>query len=45
MSTVVWTVLAVGAIVGMFVACVLVVTAGVRLLENALDRRRRKQPG
>jgi hypothetical protein len=41
MSTIVWTVLAGGAIVGMFAACVIVVAAGVRMLEGALARRRR----
>lgn len=41
MATFVWTVLAGGAIVGMFAACVIVVAAGVRMLEGALARRRR----
>ena len=42
MSTAVWTVFAVGAMVGIFVSCVVVVTAGVRVLENALAKRRQK---
>jgi len=42
MSTAVWTVFAVAAMVGIFAGCVVVVTAGVRVLENALARRRQK---
>jgi len=44
MSTAVWTVLAVGGMVGMFAACVVVVAAGVRVLEGAVMKRRRKPP-
>jgi hypothetical protein len=42
MSTVVWTVLTFMALAGMFGACTLAVVAGIRLLEGALDRRRRQ---
>ena len=42
MSTTVWTVLAVAGMVGIFAACVIVVAAGVRVLEFALAKRRRK---
>jgi len=42
MSTVLWTTFAVGAMVGIFVGCVVVVAAGVRVLEHALAKRRRK---
>jgi hypothetical protein len=42
MSTAIWTVLAVGAMIGMFAACVVVVTAGVRMLEGAVAKRREK---
>jgi hypothetical protein len=41
MSTAVWTVFAVGAMVGIFAACVVVVAAGVRLLESAVAKRRK----
>jgi putative Ca2+/H+ antiporter (TMEM165/GDT1 family) len=42
----IWMVFAIGAMVGMFAACILAVTIGVRFLENALERRRRqKQAG
>ena len=44
MSTAVWTAFAVVAMVGMFAGCVIVVTAGVRALENALARRRGRTP-
>jgi hypothetical protein len=40
MATIVWTTLAVGAIVGLFAACAIVVTACVRALEGVLARRR-----
>jgi hypothetical protein len=43
MSTAVWTVLAVGAMVGIFGGCVIAVAAGVRVLEHAIARRRRKE--
>jgi hypothetical protein len=42
MSTAIWTVLAVAALGGIFATCVVVVAAGVRVLENALARRRQK---
>jgi len=45
MPAALWMVFAVTAMVGLFVACVLVVTAGIRVLENAIDRRRRKSAG
>jgi len=40
MSTAVWTVFAVGAMIGMFAACVVVVVVGVRVLEGVLEKRR-----
>ena len=43
MSTAVWTVFAVVAMVGIFASCVVVVAAGVRVLENAIVKRRPKQ--
>ncbi|MGZ5165760.1 MAG: hypothetical protein ACXWCQ_35140 [Burkholderiales bacterium] len=42
MSTAIWTVFAVGAMVGIFAACVIVVVAGVRVFENARAKRRAK---
>jgi hypothetical protein len=45
MATAVWTVLAIGAMAGMFAACILAVTVGVRLLENMLARRRQNPSG
>jgi hypothetical protein len=42
-STAIWTVLAVGVMVGMFAGCVIAVAVGVRVLENALARRRAKR--
>lgn len=42
MSTAVWTVFAVGAMVGIFAGCVFVVATGVRLLESACKKRGRK---
>jgi heme exporter protein D len=41
MPAAVWLAFAVTAMVGIFVACVLVVAAGVRVLEGVLARRRR----
>jgi hypothetical protein len=41
-STAVWTVLAVGAMVGIFAACVGAVVIGVRMLERSLAKRRKK---
>ena len=43
MSTAIWTVFAVAAMVGIFGACVIAVTAGVRVLEGVFARRRQKQ--
>ncbi len=43
MATAVWTVFAVGAMVGIFAACVVAVVIGVRWLENALARHRAKR--
>ena len=43
MSTAVWTVFAVGAMVGIFAACVVAVAVGVRLIESALAKRRMKK--
>jgi hypothetical protein len=42
MSTAVWTALAVAGMAGIFAACVIVVVAGVRVLEGAVAKRRRK---
>jgi len=42
MSTVIWTGLTIVAMVGMFAACVVVVVGGVRVLESALAKHRRK---
>jgi hypothetical protein len=42
MSTAVWTVFAVGSMVGIFAACVIAVAVGVRMLERALGKRRKK---
>jgi hypothetical protein len=43
MSTAVWTVFAVGAMVAIFGGCVIVVAAGVRGLEHLLARRRERR--
>ena len=43
MSTTVWTVFAVGAMVGIFAACVVAVVVGVRLLEHLVVKRRQKR--
>jgi hypothetical protein len=43
MSTVVWTAFAAVAMAGIFAGCVLVVAAGVRVLENALAKRRQQK--
>jgi hypothetical protein len=45
MLTAIWMVLAIGAMVGMFAACVIVVAVAVRMLENALAKRRQRQAG
>lgn len=42
MATAVWWVVAVGAMVGTFAACVILVAVGVRVLENVLARRRQR---
>jgi hypothetical protein len=42
MATVVWTVFAVGVMIGIFASCVVIVAAGTRFLENALAKRRQK---
>jgi hypothetical protein len=42
MALAVWTVLALAALVGMFAACVIVVAAGIRVLEGVLAKRREK---
>ena len=42
MATVIWTIFAVGIMIGIFAACVIVVAAGTRLLESRLEKRRRK---
>jgi hypothetical protein len=42
MATVIWTTFAVISMVAIFVACVVVVAAGTRFLENWLVRRRAK---
>jgi hypothetical protein len=45
MGTIVWTVFAVGIMIGIFASCVLIVAAGTRFLENALAKRRQKSLG
>ena len=42
MATAVWTVFAVAGMVGMFAGCVIVVVAGIRVLETMREKRRRK---
>ena len=42
MSTALWTVLAVGGMVGMFAACVVAVVVGIRVVESAVAKRRAK---
>ncbi len=42
MATAIWTVFAVAVLIGVFAGCVVVVATGVRLLEGALEKRRRK---
>jgi hypothetical protein len=44
MGTAIWTTFAVGAMVAIFAACVVVVATGVRIFENARAKRQRK-PG
>jgi hypothetical protein len=43
MTALLWLIFAVAAMVAIFVTCALIVTAGVRLLERRLARRRRTQ--
>lgn len=42
MATAIWTVFAVAAMVAIFTGCVVVVTTGVRVYENARAKRRQK---
>ncbi len=42
MTTVVWTVFAVGIMIVIFSSCVVIVAAGIRFLEHALARRHEK---
>ena len=42
MSTLVWTTFAVAAMVGIFAVCVVVVEAGIRVVEAAVEKRRGK---
>jgi hypothetical protein len=42
MSAAVWMTFAIGAMLGIFAGCVVVVAAGVRVLENFLAKRHRK---
>ena len=42
MATAVWTAFAAAAMAGIFAGCVVVVAAGVRVLEHALAKRRHK---
>ena len=43
MAAAIWMVLAVGTMMGMFAACVVVVVVGVRVLENLLAKHRQKR--
>ena len=43
MSTAIWTVFAGAVMVGIFAGCVIMVAAGVRVLEGVVARRRQKQ--
>lgn len=43
MATAVWTIFAVTVMVGIFAGCVIVVVAGIRMLEIAREKRRRKE--
>lgn len=45
MEKAIWTVLAVGALAGIFAACVFVVTVGVRWLEGLRAKRSGGQAG
>jgi len=42
MSAAIWMVLAIAGMAGIFAACVIVVVAGVRMLEGAFAKRQRK---
>jgi len=42
MATVVWTVFAVGIMIGIFASCVFVVAAGALFLEDTLAKRRQR---
>jgi hypothetical protein len=44
MPAAVWWTIAILSMVGMFAACVIVVAVGLRVLENALARRRQRLP-
>jgi hypothetical protein len=44
MVRVIWTGLAIVAMAGMFATCVIVVAAGIRVLEGALAKRRGPPP-
>jgi len=43
MLAAIWMVLAVGTMVGIFAGCVVVVAAGIRVLENVLAKHRQKR--
>jgi len=43
MATAVWTIFAVTVMVGIFAGCVIVVVAGIRMLEIAREKRKRKE--
>ncbi len=45
MEKAIWTVLAVGAMAGIFAVCVFFVTVGVRWLEGVMAKRGGKQAG
>lgn len=42
MAATLWTIFAISAMLGLFAGCVVVVVAGIRLLEAAREKRRRK---
>jgi len=43
MAAAVWMIFAVAVMVGIFAGCVIVVVAGIRMLEIAREKRRRKE--
>jgi hypothetical protein len=43
MWTAVWTTFAVAVLVGIFAACVVIVAAGVRVLEGVVEKRQHRQ--